>query len=359
MAQEREDKFKTHRLIQLDKWIRSGAYPSLEKMMHEYGVSRRTILRDMEFLRDRYGAPLEYDKERKGYYYSDPTFVIQSVLLTEGDLFTISTVMPLLEQYRNTPLEGSFRSIMSKVSELMPDTISVDTSFLNKDIAFITEPLPKIDESVFFAIFRAVKGFETVTFGYRSSGGTEFKQRTFDCYRVLCKKGSWYVIGFDHDAADDASSTPGAIRVYALSRIRDVQFPGGRFSVPEGFELNRHVDLSFGVWNNPEPPAEDELVFSPRLANYITEREWHRDQSVERNEDGSVTLKFRSNQKQMVFSWVLGFASAVRVVRPDSLRDEIKAEIARMARLYGTGGAEEGGFAACAIMRNDESKGRT
>ena len=116
MAQEREDKFKTHRLIQIDKWIRSGTYPSVEKMVAEYGVSRRTILRDMEFLRDRYGAPLAYDKVRRGYYYSDPTFVIQSVLLTEGDLFTISTVMPLLEQYRNTPLEGSFMNIIAKIS---------------------------------------------------------------------------------------------------------------------------------------------------------------------------------------------------------------------------------------------------
>ena len=99
MAQEREDKFKTHRLIQIDKWIRGGTYPSVEKMVAEYGVSRRTILRDMEFLRDRYGAPLEYDKDRRGYYYSDPTFVIQSVLLTEGDLFTISIKNPRSQLY--------------------------------------------------------------------------------------------------------------------------------------------------------------------------------------------------------------------------------------------------------------------
>lgn len=335
MAQEREDKFKTHRLIQIDKWIRSGTYPSVEKMMAEYGVSRRTILRDMEFLRDRYCAPLEYDKTRKGYYYSDPTFMIQSVLLTEGDLFTISTVMPLLEQYRNTPLEGSFLNIIAKISELMPNTVSVDTSFLNKDIVFITDPLPKIDESVFFAIFRAVKGFETVTFGYRSAGGTEFKEKTFDCYRVLCKKGSWYVIGFDHNAVDESSGATGAIRIYALSRIRGVSFTGTRFSIPETFDVSRHVDLSFGIWNNPEPPVEYELEFSPKLANYITEREWHKGQSVTQNKDGSVTLRFKSNQRQMVFSWVLGFASAVRVLKPAELQDQLRAEIARMSQLYG------------------------
>ena len=95
------------------------------------------------------------------------------------------------------------------------------------------------------------------------------------------------------------------------------------------------MDLSFGIWNNPEPPVEYELEFSPKLANYITEREWHKGQSVTQNGDGSVTLRFKSNQRQMVFSWVLGFASAVQVVKPAELRDQLRTEIARMAALYG------------------------
>ena len=103
---EREDKIKTHRIIQIDEDIRSGMYPSVQYLVKKYEVSKRTILRDIEFLRDRYQAPLECDKVHKGYYYTDPTFAIKNVLLTEGDLFTFSTVMHLMEQYKNTPLEN-------------------------------------------------------------------------------------------------------------------------------------------------------------------------------------------------------------------------------------------------------------
>ena len=101
MSNNREEKYKTHRLIQLDKWIRNGGYPSVQAIQDEYEISRRTVMRDLEFLRDRYDAPLEYDRTRNGYYYTDPTFMIQNVLLTEGDLFTVSTMMPLMEQYKN------------------------------------------------------------------------------------------------------------------------------------------------------------------------------------------------------------------------------------------------------------------
>lgn len=58
----REDKIKTHRIIQIDKLIRDGKYPSVQQMADEYGVTKRTILCDIEFLRDRYNAPVLMDR---------------------------------------------------------------------------------------------------------------------------------------------------------------------------------------------------------------------------------------------------------------------------------------------------------
>lgn len=326
MAEQREDKFKTHRMIQIDKWIRSGSYPSVEQMMAEYGVSRRTILRDIEFLRDRYCAPVEYDKNRKGYFYSDPTFMIQNVLLTEGDLFTVSTLMPLMEQYKNTPLEDSFRNIMEKIAEMLPEQVSVDTSFLNRDVTFIADPLPKIDPSVFESIFKAVKLFERIEFSYKSAGSSIFKEKTFEPYHVICQKGSWYVLGKDMET--------GQVRIYALSRMKNIRMTGNHFEIPSDFDLSHHIDLSFGVWNNPEPPEEYELQFNSSLANYITEREWHKSQSIVQNEDGSVTLCFKTNQKQIVVSWVLGFGTAVRVIKPAWLAEKILEEARKIFMMY-------------------------
>ena len=323
---EREDKFRTHRIIQIDKWIRSGCYPSVQQMEKEYGVSKRTILRDIEFLKDRYNAPVVADRTRKGYYYTDPTFMIQNVLLTEGDLFTISTVMPLMEQYKNTPLEASFKNIMSKIAEMLPNQVTVDTSFLNKDISFISDPLPKIEEDVFNSIFKAVKIRQVITFGYKSVGSSDYKFKTFNSYHVLCQKGNWYILGYDHSADNT--------RVYALSRMKNIQFTGETFEFPKDFDVSKHVDLSFGIWNNQEEPVEYELLFNPGTANYILEREWHKDQKVEQNEDGSVLLKFKSNQRQQIFSWVLGFGTAVTVVNPPELRGNLITEIDNLARKY-------------------------
>ena len=92
--------------------------------------------------------------------------------------------------------------------------------------------------------------------------------------------------------------------------------------------------MNFGIWNNPEPPEEYEFLFSEKIANYVLEREWHKNQIAVQNDDGSVLLKFSSNQKQMVFSWVMGFGESVTVIKPEKLREEIRAECEKMAEKY-------------------------
>ena len=322
----REEKFKTHRIIQIEKSIRNGEYPSIQKMAEYHGVSIRTIKRDIEFLRDRYNAPVEYDKNRNGYYYTDPTFMIQNVLLTEGDLFTVSTIMPLMEQYKNTPLENSFKNIMEKVSEMLPNQVNVNTSFLNEDISFISDPLPKIESEVFETIFKSIKLKQTIEFEYRSVAKTDYSNKKIDCYKVICQKGNWYVLGLSHNKNE--------VRIYALSRMQNVNLIEETFEIPQDFDLNNYVDLSFGIWNNKEEPVEYELLFDSEINTYVLEREWHTNQTVEQNADGSVLLKFKSNQKQQVLSWVLSFGEAVKVLNPPELIEKVKEEIKESLKKY-------------------------
>ena len=53
--------------------IPDGKYPNAGTFRRELGISRRTVLRDLDFLRDEEGAPIEYDESRKGYYSTSRT----------------------------------------------------------------------------------------------------------------------------------------------------------------------------------------------------------------------------------------------------------------------------------------------
>ena len=59
------------RQIDIDRRIRAGEYPSCPKLATEWEVDERTIKRDIEFMKDRLDAPIEYDRNRRGYFYTE------------------------------------------------------------------------------------------------------------------------------------------------------------------------------------------------------------------------------------------------------------------------------------------------
>lgn len=318
MKSQREEKVKSLRIVQIDKEIRSGSYPNSTTLGNLFEVSRATIMRDIEFLRDRYDAPLEFDTLKNGYYYSDPTFFIQSVMLSEGELFTVSTMMPLLEQYRNTPLEDSFKKIMGKITEMLPNQVSVDSFFMNQEIKFISDPLPQIDSVVFDTIFKATRLHQTVEFDYRSLAKQEYTKRLFNPYHIICQKGNWYIVGFCHKAKE--------IRIYALSRMKELICTETLFEMPKDFNLNDYIDPSFGIWTTKEAPKKIELLFSSNINTYILERTWHATQECKQNPDGSVYLSFMTNQMQETLHWVMSFGSSVQVINPPELAEKVLDE---------------------------------
>ena len=86
---------------------------------------------------------------RQGYRYTEPNFFIKSIPLFEGEAFAITVMNPLLEQYRNTPLEKQLRSVFSKIASCLPDRITVDTSFLTPKITFIPDRAETISPDCF------------------------------------------------------------------------------------------------------------------------------------------------------------------------------------------------------------------
>lgn len=68
------------RIVEFDRLVRDTVYPNRMTFSVEYGVSERTVARDIEYLRDRLHAPLEYDWARRGYYYRQPWDI--SVVIT-------------------------------------------------------------------------------------------------------------------------------------------------------------------------------------------------------------------------------------------------------------------------------------
>ena len=74
------------RIMEIDRRIRAGEFPNADRMAEILEVSRRVIYNDRSSMICRLGAPIEYDRERGGWFYTDQTWILLGMMVTEGEL---------------------------------------------------------------------------------------------------------------------------------------------------------------------------------------------------------------------------------------------------------------------------------
>jgi proteasome accessory factor B len=63
---------------------KTGYLPNSSDFMQEFEVSRRTVARDLDFLRDEERAPLAYDA-RHGFHLTDETYTVPPVRISRKE----------------------------------------------------------------------------------------------------------------------------------------------------------------------------------------------------------------------------------------------------------------------------------
>ena len=70
------------RLANIMAEIQAGMYPNTKTLAEKLEVSKKTVERDIEFLRDRLRLPIGYDARRWGFFYThtmgpaQPAFIL-------------------------------------------------------------------------------------------------------------------------------------------------------------------------------------------------------------------------------------------------------------------------------------------
>ena len=75
--------------MRIHQAIVSGKYPNATTLAAEIEVVTKTIHRDIEFMRDRMGLPIEYDERKYGYYYTEEVSAFPTLQITEGELVAL------------------------------------------------------------------------------------------------------------------------------------------------------------------------------------------------------------------------------------------------------------------------------
>lgn len=318
-----------HRIYKIDYWIRSGTYPNATWMANELEVSKRTIQRDIEYMRDVLHAPIEYQTERRGFVYADNSYTLPALQLTEGEWLAIMLSLHWVQRLPASPLRTSVQQLLSKLPVMLPEKLSVDLNDMLEPISIASEPL-RGDELLIIErvnFFRqAIENQQQVWMDYFTAGRREVNRRKLDPYHLRSADGAWYVIGFCHRSRER--------RTFALDRVQAVGVTGTRFERPDDFSIEDY--LRYAWRHEVGDKVHDVAVrIEPTQVPWFAKKLWHHSQREEQCDDGSLILRFRVSGLHEMKRWVMQFGTGVEVLEPVELRELVSNEIAAMTKKYG------------------------
>ena len=103
------------RLLWALQRLRSGKPLRATDLAREFEVAVRTAYRDLDFLRDEWRVPLEFDHHKGTYWLTEPVAALPLVSLSHGELVAIYFAEKVLRQYRGTRYEPNLASAFKKI----------------------------------------------------------------------------------------------------------------------------------------------------------------------------------------------------------------------------------------------------
>ncbi|HEY0947673.1 MAG TPA: WYL domain-containing protein, partial [Opitutaceae bacterium] len=290
-----------------------------------FELDRKTIQRDIDYLRERLNRPVLFDPRRNSYYYTKQPEPLPEMLLTEGELFGIMVARNSLEQYRGTPYFQQLSDSYRKLAASLDTEVSFSADDYAARVSFKSMGTPKIDPGVFEVVSRGVARRVMVTLDYHKPNERAARRRSVQLWHITHRGHMWYVVGFDPAISGR--------RTFALTRIKNPILTRRKFDVPEDFSPEKHFANAFSVLCG-EGDFRVVIRFCGASAARVQECEWHASERWRQLEGGEVELELRLAALEEIERWVLSWGAEAEVIEPKALRDRIAATVAALTGRY-------------------------
>lgn len=320
-----------------------GVGSTLRELSEQFDVSERTIQRDLEILQE-IGFPIGFEEDEFGkrfwrlppdYFRSGP------FLLSPTEAIALRLADHLFAPLAGTMFADGLAALREKIESLLPATAVEHFRDLDRTVhvrrTAATDNAQHADK-IRTLTHAAMKSL-TVEATYSPLWRPQEPYTTrFDPYGLVLFEGDVYAVGRSHRV--------GAVRVFKVSRIAAVAATATPFETPEDFRLEEHFADSFGIIRGGGPTVEVAVRFTGPAAGLVEERLWHESQRIERLVGQPTLFEVAPGEREAIHAvfqlaelvefkrWLKGFGADAEVIRPESLRAAMRAELRAAAAVY-------------------------
>ncbi|MGA8277264.1 MAG: YafY family protein [Rhodanobacteraceae bacterium] len=306
------------RILTLHRMLKAARYPvPRARIEDELGCSRATVYRDIAFLRDALGAPIDSDGEHGAIHYAvdeGDRFELPGLWLNSEELAALLALNEMLDRSGPGVLADALAPFRARIEGLLSDHVSGKTLPVDR-IRVIASTARKLDQASFRTVAGALLNRKRLKFEYRARSTDAETERIVSPQRLAHYRDNWYLDAWDHSRD--------ALRSFALDRIRKPHALADAALDRDCAELDEHLASSYGIFSG-QPKDRATIRFSPHAARWVADEHWHSQQLGHWLADGSYELKLPYSNSRELLMDLLKYGPDAEVITPVSLREEMK-----------------------------------
>ena len=317
---------RIRRIIRIMQLLQSGRPVGVDRLIEEFGVSRRTVFRDLNLLESA-GIPCAFDRKTNSYSLQRNA-VLPPVLLTLEEGLALMLLTRATLGARMLPDQKAAVAAAVKIESALPAAVRGHCGELLKGVDVRWWPMSETGHlaDILTVIQQCVIEHRCLNMTYDSFKDGARITVTLRPYRLAFIRRGWYVIGY--------AERFGEVRTFKVERIDRIREDDSRFAPDPGFSLEGYFGNAWQMIR-VEKRYRVRVRFSPKVAGNVEEVLWHKTQVTERLDDDSLLFEVEVDGIEEISWWVLGYGDQAVVLDPPELRAIVTERARRMLEQYG------------------------
>ena len=300
--------------------ILAGTYPNAVQLAEKYGVSKKTIDRNIRFLRSHHGLSVEVDRKQNGYYLEGKARLAGHVIFTAGDLMILGIAQSVYSVLHPTQRK-LVMPLFKKLAAMLPEEMVMDVENLQEVIGFHSPAEANYKIEIFDLFMRASRdGLEMEIF--YASPNKEPKWRKVKAYGFRFIGTDWYLFAWDEFY--------GKVVKFLPQRTLEAKLTGATFQKPEGWTVEKFLKGSFGVFS---AEGNFDVVIRVRKpqAHRIREKRWPGQEKLVERPNGDVDLHLKLTSLVEIHEFIGRFDGDAFPIAPRELVEKYHCMHTKMA----------------------------
>jgi len=319
---------RLERFYRIDQLLKDRKAVSFSAMCSSLGISRATLKRDLEYMRERFNAPIEWDREANGYRFgrprTGPRYELPGLWFSADEAYALLSMHTLLAELEPGLLEPHVGPLQERLRALLGGEPAWKD--IEKRIK-IFQPEKRSTPGQFFGLAAtAVLKRSRLWIRHYNRKDDRETEREISPQRLVHYRGNWYVDAWCHLREDLRSFAVDAIRAAELREARAKEIPAR--------ELDEHLGSGYGIFAGREVEWAT-LRFTPEAARWVSAQSWHPKQRARFEKDGSYVLELPYAEDRELLMEIMKYGADVEVLAPDALRLRVAETLKEAGKRYG------------------------